>query len=49
MTITCRRATHADIDIMTDLLFLLYDGEGQAPGLSREEIEKLTTVNFSFD
>jgi len=31
-----RRATRADMDTMTDLLFLLYDGEGL--GLSREEL-----------
>jgi len=36
MTITYRRAIQADIDIMTDLLFLLYDGEGL--GLSRDEL-----------
>ena len=37
-TIVYRKATKADMDILTDLLFLLYDGEGQAPGLSREEL-----------
>jgi len=34
--ISYRRATLADMDVMTDLLFLLYDGEGL--GLSREEL-----------
>ena len=38
MIIKYRSATRADIEIMTDLLFLLYDGEGQAPGLSREDL-----------
>jgi len=37
-TITYRKVTQADINILTDLLFLLYDGEGQAPGLSRDEL-----------
>jgi len=37
-TITYRKAMRNDINTMTDLLFLLYDGEGQAPGLSREEL-----------
>jgi aminoglycoside 6'-N-acetyltransferase I len=45
--ITYHKATQADIDVMTDLLFLLYDDEGQAPGLSREELlvenEKMLT------
>jgi len=36
MKISYRRATQADMDIMTDLLFLLYDGEGL--GLTREEL-----------
>lgn len=40
-TITYRKAMRNDINTMTDLLFLLYDGEGQAPGLSREELAKL--------
>ena len=35
---TCRRATQADINAVTDLLFLLYNDEGQAPELSREEL-----------
>ena len=34
--ITYRRATSVDIDVMTDLLFLLYSGEGL--GLSREDL-----------
>jgi len=38
MNITYREATKADIDILTDLLFLLYNDEGQAPDLSREEL-----------
>jgi GNAT superfamily N-acetyltransferase len=37
-TITYRKATRADMNILTDLLFLLYDGEEQAPGLSRDEL-----------
>ena len=36
MNITYREATPADMDIMTDLLFLLYDGEGLE--LTREEL-----------
>ena len=36
MEITYRRATQADMGIMTDLLFLLYDGEGL--NLSRDEL-----------
>jgi len=36
--ISYRRATQADIDVMTDMLFLLYNDEGQAPDLSREEL-----------
>lgn len=36
MQISYRRATQADMDILTSLLFLLYDGEGL--GLSREEL-----------
>jgi hypothetical protein len=38
MEITYRKATSADMDIMTDLLFLLYHNEGQAPDLSREDL-----------
>ena len=36
MEIAYRRATKEDVDILTDLLCLLYDGEGL--GLSREEL-----------
>jgi len=36
MNITYREATQTDMDIMTDLLFLLYDGEGL--DLTREEL-----------
>ena len=36
LAITYREATKADMDIMTDLLNLLYDGEGL--GISRDEL-----------
>ncbi|MCL2864219.1 MAG: GNAT family N-acetyltransferase [Lachnospiraceae bacterium] len=35
---TYRKATKSDIDVMTDLLFLLYNAERQAPDLSRDEL-----------
>jgi len=38
MEISYRKATTADMEAMTDLLFLLYHDEGQAPDLSREEL-----------
>ena len=40
MTITYRKVTQADMDTMTDLLFLLYNDEGQAPDLSCEELRE---------
>jgi GNAT superfamily N-acetyltransferase len=36
--ISYRKATQVDIDIMTNLLFLLYEDEEQSPDLSREEL-----------
>ena len=36
--ITYRRATQADIIIATDLLFRLYNDEGQAPDLTKDEL-----------
>jgi len=36
--LTYRRAIQADINILTDLLFLLYNDEGQAPDISWEEL-----------
>ena len=36
--ITYHRATQAEIEVITDLLFLLYNDEGQAPDVSREEL-----------
>lgn len=38
MAITYRKASQGDISVMTDLLFLLYNDEGQAPDLSRDEL-----------
>ena len=38
MEISYRKATKADMEAITDLLFLLYHDEGQAPDLSREEL-----------
>ena len=53
MNITHRKAEKADMDILTDLLFLLYNDEEQAPDLSREELvleneEILGDINQEF-
>jgi len=47
MEISYRKATKADMEIMTDLLFLLYHDEGQAPELSREELFEENEVIFA--
>ena len=36
--ITHRKATQSNIVVLTDLLFMLYNGEGQAPDVTREEL-----------
>jgi len=36
--IKCRQAIQTDINVVTDLLFLLYNDEGQAPDLTRKEL-----------
>lgn len=38
MHITYRKAAKNDLPVITHLLFSLYDGEGQAPGISQEEL-----------
>ena len=38
MNITYCKATQTDIAVLTDLLFSLYNGEGQAPDVTRDEL-----------
>jgi len=45
--ITYRRAKKADITMVTDLLFLLYNDEGQSPDISQEELLEENEQLFS--
>jgi len=42
-----RKAKRQDIEVLTGLLFLLYNDEGQAPDLSREELLEENKKHFS--